>query len=122
MNLSILDWAIVAVTLLFLIASVQLARKLMRSVADFLAAGRSAGRYLITVSSGLAGLGAITIVAEMEMNLLAGFSMAWWGLTMSVVVLLVYVSGWVRYNPLAKWSRAEVFGFLLLVAVDIGKH
>ncbi|MDJ0835990.1 MAG: sodium:solute symporter [Acidobacteriota bacterium] len=98
MNLSPLDWLIVATTLLFLIASVQLARKLMRSVADFLAAGRSAGRYLITVSSGLAGLGAITIVAEMEMNLLAGFSMAWWGLTMSVVVLLVYVSGWVRYR------------------------
>ena len=32
----------------------------MKSVADFLAAGRSAGRYLLAVSSGIAMLGAIT--------------------------------------------------------------
>ena len=98
MNLSTIDWLIVAGALIFLVASVQFSKSLMRSVTDYLAAGRSAGRYLLTVSSGLAGLGAITIVNELEINLLAGFSMAWWGLTMSVVILLVYVSGWVRYR------------------------
>ena len=46
----------------------------MRSVADFLAAGRSAGRYLLSVSQGVSGLGAITIVGLLEMNYVAGFS------------------------------------------------
>jgi len=70
----------------------------MRSVSDFLAAGRSAGRYIISISSGIAGLGAITIVGNLEMNLVAGFSMAWWGLSMGLIILVITVSGWVIYR------------------------
>ncbi len=32
------------------------------------------------------------------MNYIAGFSMTWWGFTMSVVILVVTVSGWVIYR------------------------
>lgn len=98
MNLSLIDWLIVAASLLILIFPVLAARGLMRGVADFLAAGRTAGRYMVAVSSGLAGLGAITIVGNLEMNLKAGFSMGWWGLSMGIVILLVQVSGWVIYR------------------------
>jgi SSS family solute:Na+ symporter len=98
MNLSALDWGIVAVVMGLMIFSVMAAKKLMRTVADFLAAGRTAGRYVVSVASGVAGLGAITIVGTMEMNLIAGFSMAWWGMTMSVVILVITVSGWVIYR------------------------
>ncbi len=96
--MALLDWAIVASVYLVLVGGVIVSKRYMRSVADFLAAGRSAGRYLISVSAGIAGLGAITIVSNLEMNLEAGFAMSWWGMSMTLVVLLVAVSGWVIYR------------------------
>jgi SSS family solute:Na+ symporter len=98
MALTPLDWAIVLAVFAYLLYTLFLGRAQMRGVTDFLAAGRSAGRYLIAVSVGVAGLGAITIVGNFEMNLLAGFSMSWWGLTMSIVILLAAVFGWVIYR------------------------
>ncbi len=93
-----LDWAIVAGLLAVVIWGAIASRRYMQSVADYLAANRSAGRYLLTMSNGLAGVGAITIVANLEMNYVAGFSMSWWGMSMSVFVLAVTASGWVVYR------------------------
>ncbi|MFH1501494.1 MAG: sodium:solute symporter [Candidatus Eisenbacteria bacterium] len=93
-----LDWTILVVVLGVMVAGVLISRAHMRSVADFLAAGRTAGRYAISVAAGIAGLGAITIVGLLEMNYIAGFSMTWWGFTMSVVILILTVSGWVIYR------------------------
>jgi len=70
----------------------------MRSVSDFLAAGRTGGRYLISLSQGTASLGAITIVGMLEMNYIAGFNMRWWEMAMAVVVVGISVSGWVLYR------------------------
>jgi SSS family solute:Na+ symporter len=98
MNLAFIDWTIVFVVLAMMFFSVLASKKLMRSVADFLAAGRSAGRYVISIASGVAGLGAITIVNYMEMNYIAGFSMSWWGMTSALVILIITVSGWVIYR------------------------
>ena len=96
--MSLLDWAIVGALLALVIAGALVSRRYMRSVADYLAANRSAGRYLLTMSNGLAGVGAITIIANLEMNYVAGFSMSWWGMTMSVFVLAATASGWVVYR------------------------
>jgi SSS family solute:Na+ symporter len=98
MNLTGLDWSIVAFTVVFIFASVYASRTFMRSVADYLSAGRTAGRYLISVSQSIAALGAITVIANFEMNYQAGFPMTWWGFTMGVVVLFITVSGWVVYR------------------------
>ena len=98
MNLTFIDWTIVAVVLVGMILSVSSSKSLMQSVSDFLAAGRSAGRYVMSISSGVAGLGAITIVNYMEMNYIAGFSMSWWGMTSALVILFITVSGWVIYR------------------------
>ncbi|HOT96911.1 MAG TPA: sodium:solute symporter [bacterium] len=98
MNLTGLDWGIVAVVVAFIFASVYTSRTFMRSVADYLSAGRTAGRYLISVSQSIAALGAITVIANFEMNYQAGFPMTWWGFTMGVVILFITVSGWVVYR------------------------
>ncbi len=98
MNLTFIDWTIVIVVLVGMILSVSTSKGLMQSVSDFLAAGRSAGRYVMSISSGVAGLGAITIVNYMEMNYIAGFSMSWWGMTSALVILFITVSGWVIYR------------------------
>ena len=88
-----------------------LTRKYMRSVADFLAAGRQGGRYLVSVSQGMAALGAITIVANLEMNFEAGFAMTWWGLSMGLVMTIIAVSGWViyRFRATRSLTLAEFF-------------
>jgi solute:Na+ symporter, SSS family len=96
--LGALDWSIVGLFLAFMIGVVLVSRTQMKSVADFLAAGRTAGRYLITVSSGVAALGAITVIGTLEMNLQAGFSLSWWGMTMTGVILLATAAGWVIYR------------------------
>jgi SSS family solute:Na+ symporter len=98
MNFAALDWTILCVVVALMISGVVLARNYMRSVADFLAAGRTAGRYLITVSQGMAMVGAISIVAFFEQNYVAGFPLTWWGLTTAIVVLVITVSGFVIYR------------------------
>ena len=98
MNMAPIDWTILLVVLGVLVGGVLLSRGYMRSVADFLSAGRTAGRYLVCMAAGIAGLGAITIVGLLEMNYIAGFSMTWWGFTMGVVILIITVSGWVIYR------------------------
>ena len=98
MNLSIIDWAIVIIVLAGMIYSVSFTKGLMRSVTDFLSAGRTAGRYLISVSQGAAGLGAISIVSFLEVGYITGFSFQWWGLSQGIILLAVTTSGWVIYR------------------------
>ena len=98
MNLTWIDWGIVAAVFAFLLGVVIISKSLMRSVSDFLAAGRTGGRYLISLSQGMASLGAITIVGMLEMNYIAGFNMRWWEMIMAVVVVGISVSGWVLYR------------------------
>ena len=93
-----IDWSIVALALSGMIYSVSFSSGLMKSVTDFLSAGRTAGRYLISVSSGIAGLGAISIVMFLEMGYVAGFSLAWWGLSQGIIILMLTMSGWVIYR------------------------
>jgi len=58
-----IDWLIVIGVLSLVIWAAVSTKKYTKSVADFLAANRCAGRYLICVSEGMAGLGAISVVA-----------------------------------------------------------
>jgi SSS family solute:Na+ symporter len=98
MNLTLIDWLIVSITIILLYYGVRLSKKLVRSVADYLSAGRSVGRYLLTVSHGMAYVGAITIIGSWEMNYIAGFTQHWWGFTMALVMLIIAASGWVVYR------------------------
>jgi SSS family solute:Na+ symporter len=98
MNLTWIDWLIVVVCMAFLAAIVRRSKQYMQSVADFLSAGRTAGRYVISMSQGMSALGSITIVGMWEMNYIAGFSLRWWEFTMGVVLLIITISGWVIYR------------------------
>ena len=98
MNLHLVDWVIVLLVLVGMIYSVSFTSGLMKSVTDFLSAGRSAGRYVLSISSGVAGLGAISIIMFLEMGFVSGFSMAWWGLSQGIIILAITMSGWVIYR------------------------
>ena len=98
MNLTFIDWAIVFMVMGGMFYSVSITKGLMKSVSDFLAAGRTAGRYVMSISGGIAGLGAITIVYHLEMGFVSGFAMSWWGFSSALILLFITVSGWVVYR------------------------
>jgi SSS family solute:Na+ symporter len=98
LSLSLLDWSIVIVTFSLMVYGVVFSKKFMRGVADFLAAGRTAGRYIISVAMGMAMLGAISVVGEFQLFYKSGFCMKWWELSMAMAILIVTVSGWIVYR------------------------
>ena len=98
MHFSALDWTILVAVYVAMVGGVFLLKPFMRSVVDFLAAGRTAGRYLLSVSQGVAALGAITVVGYLEQNFVAGFSLTWWGFSQAIVILILTVSGFVIYR------------------------
>lgn len=111
MNLAFIDWLVVIIVLGGMVYSVSMTKGLMQSVTDFLSAGRTAGRYVISVSSGVAGLGAISIVMFLEMGYIAGFSLSWWGLSQGIIILAITMSGWViyRFRMTRSLTLAEFF-------------
>jgi solute:Na+ symporter, SSS family len=98
LNLALIDWLIVIAMVSLMVWGVLYTKNLMQSVSDFLTAGRSAGRYLISMSHGMAQLGAITIIGMLEVNYISGFSLRWWEFTNGIIILVITVSGWVVYR------------------------
>ena len=94
-----IDWSIVGGLLALITAMAVYTRRYTKSVADFLAANRSAGRYLLCVCDGMAGLGAITIVMMFEMYYQAGFPVVWWDIMrMMIIPTVLSLSGWIIYR------------------------
>lgn len=98
MHLSWIDWAIVACALVGLRYASLSTREHVQSVTDFLSANRSAGRYLVTLATGMSGFGAITLVGQFEMYYSAGFVPTWWTLMSIPVGIIGLLTGWVYYR------------------------
>ena len=77
MNLNWIDWTIMAVAVVSLRFVSLSTRKYMKGVADFLAANRCAGRYLLTIASQMGGIGVVSIVAGYEVLSSAGTAALW---------------------------------------------
>ena len=93
------DWAITIFFIAALIGILIYCRRYVKSAADFLAANRCAGRYLLTITSGMAGIGVISFVAKFEQTFVAGFSPIWWGSFLSAPIgIIIAVTGWVYYR------------------------
>ncbi|USN98987.1 MAG: hypothetical protein H6810_12695 [Phycisphaeraceae bacterium] len=93
-----IDWVIVALVCGGVLAIGVRTRGYMRSVADFLAAGRGAGRYLICMSYGVANIGAISVLAEFEKGYASGFTLYWWEPLIGLVVVIIMLFGFVFYR------------------------
>lgn len=92
------DWLIVGCLLVVMIAGAVITTRHMRSVADFLAANRCGGRYLLATAEGVASTGAVYIVAMFEMHYSAGFVPVWWFLMLAPISTIMALSGWVVYR------------------------
>src|SRR5689334_13390172 len=98
MNLSWIDWTIMAVAVVALRLVSMSTRRYMKGVADFLSANRSAGRYLLTIAGQMGSVGAISVIATFEVYYRAGFPPLWWGLMGIPVAVILLLSGWVYYR------------------------
>jgi SSS family solute:Na+ symporter len=98
MKLQMIDWAIVAVVITFFTITAYKTKKYTIGVAAFLAADRSAGRYLLAVGDGMAGLGAISAIAMFQLYYEGGFTPIFWNTTLTAIALLVATSGWIIYR------------------------
>jgi SSS family solute:Na+ symporter len=111
MNLNWLDWGIVLLLFILMIGMVFLSKSLLKSVSDFLATGRTGGRYIISMFHGTAALGAITVVGALEQNYAAGFNSRWWEMMTTIILVGMSVTGWVvyRYRQTRAMTMAQFF-------------
>jgi len=103
-----IDWLIMILPLLICAAIAIYSRRYVRSVADFMAGGRNAGRFLICTARSEQGAGAVMFVAIFQMFAVAGFTMSWWSQLSVPIGLLVAISGFVIYRY--RQTRALTLG------------
>ncbi len=93
-----LDWLIV-VLMLALVGWIGFyTQRFVKGVADFLAAGRVAGRYVVSVSSGEAAMGLISVVAIWEMYYKSGFAVGFWQQIATPIGLAMTLTGFCIYR------------------------
>lgn len=103
-----LDWIIIFIPLVVVLIIGLKAQKYVKTVADFLAAGRVAGRYVICVASGEAGMGLISLVAIWEMYYKCGFAVGFWGSISAPLGLFLSLTGYCTYRY--RETRAMTMG------------
>ena len=92
------DWIFVAIPILLVVWAALKSQKYVKGVADFLSAGRVAGRYVVSVASGEAGLGLISVVAILEMYYKSGFAISFWSSLTAPVGLVLGLVGFCTYR------------------------
>lgn len=93
-----IDWMMLilpSIALLYIGWKVQ---RYVQAVSDFTAGGRVAGRYLLTVADGTAGLGLVSIVAIFEQWYKSGFAIGFWGAIGTPIGLVMGLVGFVTYR------------------------
>ena len=83
------DWIFIWIPILIVVFAAMKTQKYVKGVADFISAGRVAGRYVLSVASGEASQGLISVVAIMEMYYKCGFAVSFWqSLTIPISMVL----------------------------------
>ncbi len=93
-----IDWTIVAVPMVIVFVFALKMRQYTKSVVDFMAGGRVAGRYLVAVSDGMAATGLVSAVAQFEYMYQSGFAVGFWGVIGTPIYLLLTISGFVIFR------------------------
>jgi SSS family solute:Na+ symporter len=102
---------IVAVPVAFVLALGWYVRRKAADVADYLVGGRSAGRYLVTVSDGMAAFSLAGVLGGIEYTYTTGFAVNFWGAIAVPVSALLAVTGFAVYR--FRETRALTLGQFL---------
>jgi solute:Na+ symporter, SSS family len=93
-----IDWVLVVIPIAFVLAVAVYTRRFVKSVADFLAAGRCAGRYLLANARGESDSGLANTMSKFEVILVSGFVLNFWEKISVPALLLVGITGFVIYR------------------------
>jgi Na+/proline symporter len=104
----LVDWLIVLVPLLIVFFIALKAQKYIKGVADFLAASRVAGRYVLCVAGGEASMGLISLVAMFEAYYQAGFAYGFWNQIAAPLGIIFLLTGYCIYRY--RETRAMTMG------------
>lgn len=96
--MSALDWCILIIPLLAIMALAVYARRYVRGVADFIAAGRVADRYVIAVGDMENAFSVLVLVSLAERLYQCGFAMNFWNQILIPIALLVSLTGFCVYR------------------------
>ena len=106
-----IDWLILLVPAVALAAIALRTRRHVQSVADFMTGGRVAGRYIVAVSDGVAGMGLITAIGMFEFMYQSGFAVNHWAQIGTPILLVVTLTGFVihRFRETRAMTLAQFF-------------
>src|SRR5439155_17897491 len=93
-----IDWILSAVPIVLVLSLAIYTRRFVKSVADFLAGGRCARRYLIANAFGESAAGVANTMSKFEIILVSGFTLTFCSSLSAPLLLLVAVSGFVVYR------------------------
>src|SRR5262245_57644981 len=106
-----IDWLIVVVPASIVLLVAVRVRRYTQTASDFLTAGRSAGRYLVSTADGMGATGLITAVGLFEVFYNSGFSVTWWSQLQAPLLMFIAVFGFVvyRYRETRAMTMAQFF-------------
>jgi len=109
--MSTIDWLIVIIPVIAICVIGYRVRSHMKDVADFLAGGRVAGRYVLSVSSGESAIGLISVVGLFEYYYQTGVSLYFWQHLIEVTALIMALTGFAiyRYRETRALTMAQFF-------------
>src|SRR5882724_11622557 len=87
-QMQLIDWMLVVLPLVAVLAVAVYTRRYVKSVADFLSGGRCAGRYLLANARGESDSGLSNTSAMFEKILISGFVLSFWDKMFYPVILL----------------------------------
>lgn len=93
-----LSWMIVVLPMIGMVWAAFYSKRFVKDVADYLACGRVAGRYVISVGDMAAGLSVITLVATAEANYQAGMAIGFWGAINTPLSIFLALTGYCVYR------------------------
>jgi Na+/proline symporter len=94
----LIDWFIALVPVTFVLCIAIHGRKYVRGVVDFVAAGRVAGRYVLSAGDLTAGLSVITLVALVESKYQVGYALSYWEYLTAPVAIVMALTGFCVYR------------------------
>ena len=93
-----IDWVIALVPVVIVLGIALYTRRYIRGVVDYLAAGRVAGRYVITVGEMETGMGVIALAAFAEIKYKTGCALSFWEILTIQTTMIMALTGYCVYR------------------------